>query len=120
MTIQFTTATLTPDPLSFQSSYLPESCKAVSIAKEVYICHYNYNSVKNTCEWLLTTDKMFASETDQSFELASYEDLLPWAAATNEVFEKAIVVEGNVEWKEEEYIDFCGKTDIKCGYDIIW
>jgi hypothetical protein len=88
----------------------------------VWICYYDYNKIKNTCKWLLTTNEVYAKQTDQSYDLASYDDLMCWAAATNQVFDNCIitVIEGRCKWKEEEYIDFCGKTDWKCGYEIIW
>lgn len=89
---------------------------------EVYICYYNFDKKKNTCRWLLTTDKVFAKETDQSFELASYEDLYHWTAATNQVFDNCIisVIEGRCKWVEYEYIDFCGRSEWRCEYEFIW
>jgi hypothetical protein len=88
----------------------------------VFICHYDFDKTKNTCKWLLTTDETQASQTDQSYELASIDDLMHWAAATNQVFDNSIitVIEGKCKWTEYEYIDFCGKTEWKCGYEIIW
>ena len=88
---------------------------------QIFICYYNFNDVKNTCEWLLTNDEVFANQTDQSYELASLDDLNDWTAATGQAFQNIITVEeGQCKWKEYQYIDFCGKPDYRCGYDIIW
>lgn len=88
---------------------------------QIFICYYDFNEKTNTCKWLLTDNEVLANQTDQSYELASYEDLMPWTAATNQVFQSIItVIEGRCKWKEYEYIDFCGKTDWKCGYEIIF
>lgn len=100
--------------------------KAVSTIQEVvtrniYICYYNYNADSSKCEWLLIDNESEAKETDASYELASYEDLLHWTAATNQTFEGIInVIESNCKWFEESYVDFVGNTDMRCGYEIIW
>lgn len=119
----------TPESFSFQpafisSTFLPEVqiTPQVTQIKDIYICHYDYNLITNTCKWLLTTDLLFASQTDADYELASYDDLYQWMAATNEVFSDCVVkvIEGNVKFVEESFIDFCGNTEWKCEYEFIW
>ncbi len=89
--------------------------------KDVFICYYNFIKETNTCEWLLTISEDIAKETDQSYKLASIQDLLDWTAATNQVFDGIITVsEGNCKWLEYEFIDFCGKSDWMCEYELLW
>jgi hypothetical protein len=93
-----------------------------NMPKKVFICYYNYDKIKNTCQWLLTTDEVFANQSDQEYELASLDDLHDWVAATDQVFDNCIitVVEGKCKWIEEDYVDFVGNICWKCEYEIIW
>ena len=89
---------------------------------KVFICYYDFNQTKNTCKWLLTTDEVFANQSGQEYGLASLDDLNDWAAAAGQVFDQRIitVIEGNCKWVESKSIDYCGKTNWQCGYEIVW
>ena len=84
----------------------------------IYICHYNFSNSR--CQWLLTSDRIYAASIDSMFQLASIADLHDWVAATGKTFNGILSVkEGLCKWIEREYVDEFGETDFDYGYVLI-
>lgn len=88
-------------------------------AKPIYICHYNHDPKSNTCHWLLTDCEIEAKTTDQSYQLASIEDLNDWACVAPPFIGILSVREGQCKWMEYDYIGDFGEVEYECGYYLI-
>lgn len=87
---------------------------------KVFICHYGYDKERNTYQWLLTTDRNYASAIDQNYTLASIDDLHDWVCAAGEVFNGIITtIDGDCKWCEREWVNEYGEWEYECGYELI-
>jgi hypothetical protein len=88
-------------------------------SQKIFYCEYE-DKEKNSRRWLLTTDENFAKETDQSYALATLDDLLDFAASTGIVFKQSITVfEGNVKWQEKKLINRFGDIEYVGDYEFV-